>query len=221
MSDEILRSLWAAHGAKLERGLAVNERLLRGLLVREARRALAPALGWRALELLVWGGLLAIIASVVVRHLGEARYVLAGGAAVLYLAALTALTGFALGRGASLRFERPVTEVRGELERLALLEYQSFKWALLGGVMLWLPLVLLALEALGGVDLLARVDGAWLVANLVVGAALLGLGHVVSRRLVERSQDPERASRIVLALSGRGLRAARARLAELAAFERE
>lgn len=220
-NDEDLRSAWAVHGAKLERCLQVNERLLREVLAKKARWALVPHLVFRALELVVGVVLLALITPVVVRHLEEVRYALVGGAAVGFLVALTALTGYLLGRGTSLRYDRPVAEVRGELERLALLEYRSFKWALLGGTLLWLPIALLALEALGGVDLLARVDGAWLVANLVVGAALLGLGHVVSRRLVERSQDPERASRIVLALSGRGLRAARARLAELAAFERE
>lgn len=218
--DDDLRSVWAAHGAKLERCLQVNERLLREVLVRKMRWALAPYLGARALAVAVGVGLLAMIAPVVVRHLGEVRYALVGGAAVGFLGALTALTGYLLGRGASVRYERPVAELRGELERLALLEVRSFKWALLGGVVAWLPIALLVLESLSGIDLLARVDGAWLVANLVVGAALLGLGLVVARHLVERSPESARASKIIAALSGRGLRQARARLDELAAFER-
>lgn len=221
MSDDDLKSLWAAHAAELERGLAVNERVLRGLLARDARRALVPALGWQAVELVAGAGLLAVILPVVVRHLDEARYALIGGAAALFLGALVALAGYLLGRGATVRYDRPVTELRRELDGLALLEVRSFKWALLGGVVSWLPISLLALEALSGVDLLARVDGAWLVGNLAVGAGLLVLGQVVSRRLVERAPASARASRILEALSGRGLRRARARVAELAAFERE
>lgn len=220
-NDEDLRSAWAVHGAKLERCLQVNERLLREVLAKKARWALVPHLVFRALELVVGVVLLALITPVVVRHLEEVRYALVGGAAVGFLVALTALTGYLLGRGTSLRYDRPVAEVRGELERLALLEYRSFKWALLGGTLLWLPIALLALEALSGVALLARVDGAWLVANLAVGAALLVLGQAVSHRLVERAPESARASRFIEALSGRGLRQARARLAELAAFERE
>ncbi|MEZ4364495.1 MAG: hypothetical protein R3B48_30240 [Kofleriaceae bacterium] len=221
MNDDDFQRLWAAHGARLEHSVSVNEHLLRGALLREARGALTPYFGWRALELVLGAGLLFAIGPVVARHLGEPRYALLGSAAILYVALLIALTGYLLGRGASLRYERPVTELRHELDRLALVEYHGFKWALLGGVVTWLPIVLLALEALSGVDLLARVDGAWLLGNVAVGAALLGLGQLAARRLIERPTDPARASRLLDALSGRGLRQARARVAELAEFARE
>jgi hypothetical protein len=72
-----------------------------------------------------------------------------------------------------------------------------------------------------GVPALARVDLPWLVANLAFGLVVLALGQALSRRFVERPGLGAGAQRMMDALSGRGLRQAAARLAELERFEGE
>lgn len=111
--------------------------------------------------------------------------------------------------------------IQRELEGLALLEYRAFKWALLGGVLLWLPILLVLVEGLTGAPILAEVDGVWLGANGAFGMVVLGLGQMLSRKYVEDAALSPLARRVVDALSGRGLRSARAFLSEISGFEAE
>ena len=117
--------------------------------------------------------------------------------------------------------EDVVQEIQRAVERARLAEYRATKWAVLGGVVIWLPAALLLFEAVTGVPAIGLVDPAWLVANLALGAAVLALGLALSRRYVERPGLGPRARRIVDALSGRSLRAATRHLADLSRFERD
>jgi hypothetical protein len=139
----------------------------------------------------------------------------------VFAAGITALCGYLGVRSLTLDFGRPVAAIQREVERVTLVEYRVLKWLLLGGVVFWLPAALVLFEALTGVDALARVDFRWLVANVAFGLAVLALGHILSRRYVERPDLGPRARLFVDALSGRALRSAAGHLAELAAFERE
>lgn len=215
------KQAWAAHGAKLERSLRINERLLRDALLRKTRWALAPFVAWRAVELALGVASIGIVVPVLLAHLREPRYLVAVGALAVFCVAITSRIAVLLVGGLALDYGGSVTAIQRDVAELRLAEYRAFKWALLGGVLVWLPAALVLLEVASGVDLLARVDLAWLVANLALGAALLIAGHVASRRYVERSGLSPRVRRLVDAMSGRALRRASAHLAELAAFERD
>lgn len=219
MQLDDLKAGWAAHTALLERSLAIDERLLREVLLRKVRISLAPYVLVRALEVAAGIAALLAIVPVLAAHAGEPRYLVVAGALAVFTVWMTALCAFALVHALRLDHGAPVTTLQRGLEHLALAEYRAFKWALLGGVLLWLPALLVLLEALTGVAALARVELRWLAANLALGIAVLALGLLLSRRYVERPAPWSR--RVMDALSGRPLRAARKHLAELARFERE
>lgn len=219
MELDDLKQAWAAHGAALERSLAINERLLRETLLRKVRFALAPFVVWRALEVALGAAVVRLVVRVLVAHLGEPRYLVAAGALAVFAAALTALRAASLVSGVKLDYSGAVTAIQRDVERLKLLEYRATKWALLGGVLLWLPAALVVFEAITDVDALARVDLAWLIANLAFGACVLAVGLTWSRRNVERHGLGPRARRIIDAISGRSLRSVTSHLAELARFQ--
>jgi hypothetical protein len=216
-----LKEAWAAHGAALERSLAIDERLLREMILRKVRFALAPYVLWRALEVAL--GIAALLAAVPVlaAHVAEPRYLVAGGAAAVFAAGITAMSAYLLVNALRLDYGGPVTSIQREVERIRLVEYRAIKWAVLGGVVCWLPVALILFEAATSVDALARVDLAWLAANLVFGLGVLGLGLALSKRYVERSDRAPWALRLVDAVSGRSLQRVTGHLAELARFERE
>jgi hypothetical protein len=221
MELDDLKAAWAAHGAALERSLAIDQRILRELLLRKVRFALAPWVCFRALEVVLGLAVLGAVVPVLAAHLAEPRYVVVAGAVVVFAAWMTALCAYLLVNTLQLDYSGPVTALQRDVERLKLVEYRAFKWALLGGVLLWLPVPALLLEALTGFEALARIEPGFLAANVAFGLVFLALGQALSRRHVERSDLGPRARRIVDALSGRGLRAATGHLTELAHFQGE
>jgi hypothetical protein len=221
MQLDDLKGAWAAHGALLERSLAIDERLLRELLLRKVRFALAPYVLWRALEVALGIAVTLAIAPVLAAHITEPRYVVVAGALAVFAIGITALGAYLLVNCLQLDYDGPVTAIQRDVERIKLVEYRSFKWALLGGVLLWLPALLVPFEALTGVAALARVQLPYLVANLLVGLVVLAIGQALSRKHVERSDLQPWARRLLEAVSGRALRSAAGHLAELSRFERE
>ncbi len=219
MELDDLKTAWAAHGAALERSLAIDQRILRELLLRKVRFALAPWVLFRALEVVLGLVVLGAVVPVLAAHLAEPRYVVVAGAVVAFAAWMTALCAYLLVNTLQLDYGGPVTALQREVERLKLAEYRAFKWALLGGVLLWLPVLALLLEVLSGFEALARIEPGYLAANGAFGLVVLALGQALSRRHVERPDLGPRARRIVDALSGRGLRTATGHLDELAHFQ--
>lgn len=220
MQLDEMQAMWAAQGATLARSLAINERLLRETLLRRVQGALTPFIGWQALEIAIGVIVTLAFGAVIARHGGEPRYLVVGGATLGFAGGITGLTVQQVVLAAQLDYAAPVTVIARSLQALARAELRAFKWALLGGTLLWLPILLLAFEAVTGVDGLARVDLGYLLANLALGGAVLGIGLLLSRRYLEREELGPRAGRIVDALAGRSLRRARAQLEELRAFER-
>ncbi len=218
MELDEMKTVWAAHGAAMERSITINDRLLREMLLRKVRVALAPHILWRTLEVLLGIAALAAVVPLLAAHRDEIRYLLVGGGLLVFIAGTTVLCLYLLVKGLTLNYGGEVAEIQRDVEHIKLAEYRAYKWTVLGGVVVWLPAALVLFEVLTGVDALARADGPWLIANLVFGLVTLGFGLALSRKYVERSDLGPRARRLVEALSGRGLRSATKHLEELSSF---
>lgn len=221
MDFESLQRAWTAHGAALERATAVNERALRELLVRRARVGLLPYAGFRVVEAALAAVALGAAARLLFERFDDARYVTVAGAVAVYAAAFGAFAVRLLVGALRLDGAAPVAALQRDVETLRVVEYRALLWAVLGGAVVWLPLPLMLLEILGARGLIGRVDGPWLAGNVVVGIAALVAGVTWSKRVVERPNAPPWARRLVDAVTGRGLRRAAERLAELRAYVRE
>lgn len=213
-----LQQLWARHTALLERSVAVGERLLHEQTVRKVRGALVPYVVWRALETGLGLALLWATSQVVLLHHTSATYLLLGGALVLFALVLAARSARLALDALRLDYGGPVLRLQEELLRQRRREFRALKWALLGGTLLWLPALLLPFEALTGVAVLLHLDPVYVLANVAFGVVVLILGQVLAWRYVERPGIGPRATRILDALSGHGLRRASAHLAELEKF---
>lgn len=221
MQRDELQTIWATHGALLERNTAINERVLRELTLRRVRVAMAPFVLMRALEVALGLAVLLAIASVLRAHMAELRYVVGGGAVLLVGAVGTCLCAYLFFRSLRIHFDAPVVELQRELEHLKLAEALTLEWMLLGGVLIWLPATLLLFESATGVDALTRVDASWFYANLGFGAVVWIVGRKTSQRFVHRSRTDRLGRRWIEAMSGHSLQVATRQLAELAKFSRE
>jgi hypothetical protein len=221
MQDDDLRQLWARHDEKLDRCLRLNEERLRTKVLGETRTSVLGHRLFLVAELVVGAVALLLLGFFVAERVAEPRWVAAGGALHVFVAGVVGLVIHQLVLFARLDYDGPVNAVQRAIERIELAEYRAFKWTLLGGVLLWVLVPIVAFEALSGVDLFAEVPAAWIVANLVLGVVVLAIGQAWSRKHVEVESARPWARRLVKHLSGRSLQRARRRLTELASFELE
>ena len=211
MELDDLKALWAT----VEQSRALDERILRELTLGRVRSTLRPSLVWRALEVVLGLAVLLLCAPAVVAH-GGMRYLVLGIPSLVFIAVMTAASAYLLVRLAQLDYDGPLLAIQRSVAELRRVEYRATLHALLGGVMLWLPIGLLLVEAITSAPLLGVVDLAWLLSNVALGLVVLVVGRVLARRHLERLSP--RGRRIVDALSGRALRSVSVRLDELARF---
>lgn len=127
MQLDDLKQVWAAHGADLERSLAINERLLREMLLRKVRSALVPCQVVRALE--VARGIVTIVASMAVLtiHFADPRYLMIAGGVAALAGCITGLCAYSLHQTATIDYAAPVTALQRTVERIRLAVYRAFK----------------------------------------------------------------------------------------------
>lgn len=117
----------------------------------------------------------------------------------------------------TLDFDAPVLELQKALARL---RRSYVLTGLVVGVpwwLLWIPLVMVGFN----IDLVSAASRAWLVANLLVGAAGIVGTLWYYRRLWSEPVDSERRRSIEASAAGKSFREAQRFLDELARFERE
>jgi hypothetical protein len=116
-------------------------------------------------------------------------------------------------------FDAPVVAVQRELETLRMGRIRVTKWTLLLGPLLWIPLLVVALEGFVGVDAYAVFDRTWIITNVLFGVAFIPAMLVLSKRLVDRFAGSPLLARLLRDVAGRNLSAAQSFLDELARFE--
>jgi hypothetical protein len=208
-----LKQVWAS----LEATRSSNEQLLRELRLGRIRSSLLPSRLWRGIEVVLGLLVLFACAPVVLAHHAAWRYLCFGIPSLAFMAATTATSAYLFVRTGHLDLDGPILASQRDVAKLRRVELRATLVALLGGVVLWLPIGLLLLEAITGMPLLGRADRSWLVSNVAFGLLVLAIGHAWARRHLWTPTSPI-ARRVVDALTGHGLRAVSARLDELARF---
>lgn len=218
--DEMMDA-WRTQERRLEAGLRLNARLARAVMLERARAALGGLSRglWLELACLLLAALL--LGAFAARHAAEPRFLVpaaALGACALGFAAATVRLLVALRE---LDHDQPVVRLQARLEALRLARARLEALALALGPLLWVPALLVLVRGLLYVDLYTRVSGAWLAANALFGALVLGAAALAARRHVDRLETSPRLRRLVRALAGRELRDAEAALRELRELEQE
>lgn len=221
LSLDDLKQRWNEQDRKLDRGLRLNDRLLRESAIGRAATAL------RRLSRLLWiemaFNLLIVIwlGSFMADHVMEPRFLLP--AMMLHLGVIL-LAGSGIRQLvalAALDYGAPVLDLQKRLESLRVERLRAFRWTLLSGPLLWVPLFIVALKGLVGLDLYAVVTREWIAANLLFGAVLIPVAIWVSRRYADRLERPSIAQRLLRDLAGSNLNAAAGFLDSLDSFQRE
>jgi Zn-dependent protease with chaperone function len=144
-------------------------------------------------------------------HVGDVRlFVPAAVLGVYFIGILVAeIRQIAALRGTD--YDEPVIAVQRRLTQVRAERARAVQWLLASAPLMWVPL-LIVLPAAIGIDVYAALGGAYLMANLLLGLAVLAVGILASKRFGGPFWDR---------LSGRSLSAALDSLEALRRFEEE
>lgn len=221
MELDDLKDRWNEYDRKLDSSLRLNSRVLRELGLNRVDSSLRRLTRVIVFELLM--GLVAavLLGSFIADHLREVRFLVPAVALDLFV---IYFIGWAIRQWvalASLDYGASVVEIQRKLELLRIDRIRMTKWVFLLSPLLWIPLLIVGVEGLAGVDAYAAFDTAWLVSNFVFGLAVVALALWVSRRYADRLKGSPLARRVADALADRSLDEAAGFLGSLSSFERE
>lgn len=187
---DALRAGWNSSQRQLDASLTLDAQTLRAALRQRTGAAFRRHRKWLLASLI--GAALASLAllAFIVAHLDDSVYrLLATPLALLALAEL--VVDWRQWRALSaLDLSAPVLQVQAVLETLRGRALRLAKWVLLSSVLLWLPLILVLVKGLSGVDLLDHLHPSVIYVNLLVGVLFVPVAllvmHWVSSRFRQR-----------------------------------
>jgi len=214
MQLEELNQQWKQLDMKLDRSIALNNELLRQVVLQPARRRIHRLAFWPALDVAFCLGLLALGFLFLNGHAYDWKLIAPTAVVMLCALALLINSMFQLQRIAQLDWSGPVVDIQTELQQLHVMKVQQFKWIILLSPLVWICSFMIGLHWVFGwltVDRVKVLDELhpWVVANYVFGILFVPLGYLLARTLADRFKTRSWWQTLLKGISGNSLQSAR------------
>lgn len=179
MEPEDLKSVWNEYDRKLTASMRLNTALLQRANLGLVETSLHGMSRELVVELILNAGAILLLGSFAAYHIAQARFAIP--AIVLDVYAIAVLVGniAQLAQIHSIDYDEPVVAIQQRLQRLKIQRILTVKWLLLSAPLMWVPLLIVGLRALG-VDAYAAFGARYLIVNVLFGVAVIPLGVSVA-----------------------------------------
>jgi len=221
MNLDDLKDKWADYDRKLESSIRLNVSVLRQSVLRQVNSSLQRLFRFIVVELCINCAMVIWLGMFIGNHVGELKFIMPAIALDLFALSLVVFgvhQWVALG---SVDYSASIVVIQKKLELLRLYRIRATKWTLLLTPLIWIPLLIVTLKGLFGVNAYALFDSGWIAMNLLFGVAMIPLMICAARRYAHRMQRSPIIQRLMNDIAGRNLMAATTYLNELSQFERE
>lgn len=221
MNFETLQAQWAAQNEKLAASLKISRALLRESRTNKAASALQRLSRGVVAELIVDAISAMLLIAFIGNHLNAPAFL--APAVVLLITALVhfAFDIYQLVTLREIDFSGPVLNIQHKLARLKVVRIQVTKWTWWIAPLLWVPLLIVSLKGMLGVNAYTTFDASWLIVNVLFGLAVIPLMIWASKRFADRMNRSPRMQRMMDDIAGHDLIAATTFLNEVSQFEKE
>jgi hypothetical protein len=221
MELDELKQKWAEHDRKLEVNIRLTRQLLSATKMNRARSALQRLAVFLALESVIALAVIIVLGSFIGDHIAMVRFAIPAAAMDLFEIATLIVLVQQIRLALYIDYSKPVAVIQKQLDSLRLLHIRHFQWTLLLAPLLWTPLLIVALEGFLRVDAYKTLGTAYLLANLLVGLAIIPLAILLSKKFSDRMDRSPKIQWLMKELAGYNLNAASGFLATLSEFEEE
>lgn len=215
--DEV-KNIWRESNRNLEASMRLNRVLLAQLNLRKTDASLRWLSSGIVAELIVNAIGILLLGLFIAAHLNEPRFLVPAALLDAYAIALVIAGARQLAAVGGVDYDEPVVAIQRRLEMLRLQRIRTTLATLLFAPLMWVPLAIVGLRGLFGVDLYGA-GWSWLGANALFGVAFILVAIAFARRFGHRFAASARMRALADAIAGRSLAKAIESLDSIARFE--
>lgn len=216
-----MKQRWAEHDRKLDQSIRLNRQLLSAVKLNKARSAMQRLVAFLGLEAVIQLAVVVALGSFIYGNIALMRFALP--AAALDVFAIAILIGLIRQIAGALRIDddQPIAAIQKQLAELRVLRIRYIQGIFLIATLAWMPLQIVALKGFWGLDAYRLFGAPYLVANVLVGLAIIPLAIWFSKKFSGHMGRSPFIQRLMKDLAGYNLNAATSFLVKLSQFEDE
>jgi hypothetical protein len=214
-----LRRTWAEYDRKLDSNIRLSRQLLMATNLNRVRTPLRRLALFLSVESTIQFVVVAVLGSFIYENIGRPRFLLPGVALDVFAIAILAAMIRQIAGALRVDYDKPIATIQKELGELRAFRIRYVQGIFLVATLIWTPLQIVALKGFWGLDAYRIFGAPYLIANVLVGLAIIPLAIWLSRKFGDRMGHLPAVQRIMSDLAGYNLNAATSFLATLSAFE--
>jgi hypothetical protein len=210
---ENIRADWAMRDQFLASTVRVQTNLLRKVLIEQNMKTVRRLGAMQGIDLLIHIAFMAAFSIFLARNFGDWKFFIPAAALQLWMIVNAVVKIREREALRAVNLGLPPSDVQRQLARLRLERARSLQWALLTGqIVWWVPLAIVTLKGLFGVDLytVSAFMPTFMAINLGLGLVFIPVALLLGRFVGPLIADTHFARGVIDAITGRDLAEARA-----------
>lgn len=216
-----LRKTWAEYDRKLDTNIRLSRQLLVATNLNRVRSPLRRLAFFLGVESVIQFAVVVALGSFIYENMATPRFALAGATLDVFAIAILIAMIRQIASALQIDYDKPIAVIQKQLGKLRVLRIRYIQGIFLVATLVWTPLLIVALKGFWGLDAYRLFGTAYLVANVLVGVAIIPLAIWLSKKFGDRMGRSPMIQRFMRDLAGYNLNAATGSLATLAKFEEE
>lgn len=221
MNFDDIKNQWSAFDKKLDNSIKLNTLLLKEVSLNKTNSYLRRLSVSIYIELILSFFVLMVLGNFMWNNLQEIKFLVPAISLDLFVIFLVHSGVRQLIAINSIDFSEPIITNQKKLESLKVRRINETKMVFLVSPLLWVPLLIVIVRGITGLDPYAMFSANWLVGNLLFGLAVIPLVLWVSKRYSHKFQSSSVVQTIMNDIAGRSLNEAISFLNKLSKFEEE
>lgn len=221
MNFDDIKNQWSAFDKKLDNSIKLNTLLLKEVSLNKTNSYLRRLSVSIYIELILSFFVLMVLGNFMWNNLQEIKFLVPAISLDLFVIFLVHSGVRQLIAINSIDFSEPIITNQKKLESLKVRRINETKMVFLVSPLLWVPLLIVIVRGITGLDPYAMFSANWLVGNLLFGLAVIPLVLWVSKRYSHKFQSSSVVQAIMNDIAGRSLNEAISFLNKLSKFEEE
>jgi hypothetical protein len=216
-----LRKTWAEYDRKLDTNIRLSRQLLVATNLNRVRSPLRRLAFFLGVESVIQFAVVVALGSFIYENMATPRFALAGATLDVFAIAILIAMIRQIASALQIDYDKPIAVIQKQLGKLRVLRIRYIQGIFPVATLVWTPLLIVALKGFWGLDAYRLFGTAYLVANVLVGVAIIPLAIWLSKKFGDRMGRSPMIQRFMRDLAGYNLNAATGSLATLAKFEEE